>query len=92
MSNQQPAPARFGTLLGIAPGGVPAYSSDYETADDAALPDRHAYRSYVDGIYMGYKWQCVEFARRWLYVNRGWIFDDVGDGVRDLRPDARCVT
>jgi len=26
---------------------------------------------------MGYKWQCVEFARRWLYLNRGYIFDDV---------------
>ncbi|MGA0840181.1 MAG: CHAP domain-containing protein, partial [Pseudomonadales bacterium] len=70
-------PAPFGQLLGIAPGNVPAYSSDYETADDRLLPNRHAYRSYVDGLYMGYKWQCVEFARRWLYVNRGYIFDDV---------------
>jgi len=26
---------------------------------------------------MGYKWQCVEFARRWLYVNCGYVFDDV---------------
>lgn len=26
---------------------------------------------------MGYKWQCVEFARRWTYVNRGYIFADV---------------
>jgi len=71
------APANFGALLGIAPGNVPAYSSDYDTADDRALPNRHAYRSYLDGIYLGYKWQCVEFARRWLYLNRGYIFDDV---------------
>jgi glutathionylspermidine amidase/synthetase len=63
--------------LGYAPGGVPVYSSDYATADDRELPNRHAFRSYLDGIYMGYKWQCVEFARRWLYVNKGWIFDDV---------------
>ncbi len=70
-------PAPFGTLLGIAPGNVPVYSSDYESADDRLLPDRHAYRSYVDGIYMGYKWQCVEFARRWMYLNKGYIFDDV---------------
>ncbi len=70
-------PATFGTLLGIAPGNVPVYSSDYESADDTLLPDRHAYRSYVDGIYMGYKWQCVEFARRWMYLNKGYIFDDV---------------
>jgi len=26
---------------------------------------------------MGYKWQCVEFARRWMYLNRGYIFDEV---------------
>ena len=52
-----------------------------------SCPNRHAYRSYVDGIYMGHKWQCVEFARRWLYLNTGWIFDDVGDGLRDLRAD-----
>ena len=78
MSLQDDArPEKFGTLLGIAPGGVPAYSSDYDSADDRDLPDRHAYRSYYDGIYMGHKWQCVEFARRWLYVNKGYIFDDV---------------
>lgn len=69
--------ARFGTLLGMAPGNVPVYSCDYASADDAELPNRHAYRSYVDGIFMGYKWQCVELARRWLYLNHGWIFDEI---------------
>ena len=90
-------PAPFGTILGHAPGGVPVYSSDYASASDEALPDRHAYRSYVDGVYMGHKWQCVEFARRWLYVNRGLIFDDVGmayeifelTSMRDVRNDRR---
>ncbi len=72
------APAKFGTLLGHAPGAVPVYSSDYASADAAQLPDRSAYRSYVDGIFMGYKWQCVELARRWLYLTRGYIFDGVG--------------
>ncbi|HSN57477.1 MAG TPA: glutathionylspermidine synthase family protein, partial [Candidatus Sulfomarinibacteraceae bacterium] len=88
-------PAPFGTILGLAPGGVPVYSSDYATADDRELPDRSAYRSVLDGIYMGYKWQCVEFARRWMYLNRGWIFDDVAmaheifrlRSIRDLRTD-----
>lgn len=70
-------PAPFGTLLGFAPGGVEVYSSDYDSADERLLPNRSAYRNYVDGLYMGYKWQCVEFARRWMYINRGWIFDDV---------------
>ncbi|HEX7035229.1 MAG TPA: bifunctional glutathionylspermidine amidase/synthase [Pseudomonadales bacterium] len=73
----KPAPAPFGTLLGVAPGGVGAYSSDYDTADEREYPNRRAYRSYLDSVYLGYKWQCVEFARRWLYVNRGYVFDDV---------------
>lgn len=71
-------PARFGTVLGIAPGEVPIYSSHYPTVDEHEMPDNHSYRSYVDGIFMGYKWQCVELARRWLYLNKGYIFDDVG--------------
>lgn len=70
-------PARFGTILGVAPGGVPAYSSDYDSVDKTELPNRAAFRNSVDGIFMGYKWQCVEFARRWLYRTRGWVFGDV---------------
>jgi glutathionylspermidine amidase/synthetase len=70
-------PAKFGAILGIAPGNVPVYSSDYATADDRELPNRQAYRSYVNGVYMGHKWQCVEFARRWLFMNHGYVFDDI---------------
>ncbi len=70
-------PAKFGTILGYAPGQVPVYSSDDESVDDESIPNRHAYLHYVDGIFMGYKWQCVELARRWLYINKGYIFDDV---------------
>ncbi|PJA32424.1 MAG: bifunctional glutathionylspermidine amidase/glutathionylspermidine synthase, partial [Zetaproteobacteria bacterium CG_4_9_14_3_um_filter_53_7] len=70
-------PAKFNTLLGYAPGNVPVYSSDYHSADDQAFPDRRAYRSYIDGIFMGYKWQCVELARRWMYLNKGCIFDNI---------------
>ena len=69
--------ARFGTLLGMAPGEVPVYSSHYPSADNSEFPDRESYRSYLDDIFMGYKWQCVEFARRWMYLNQGLIFDDV---------------
>lgn len=61
----------------MAPGGVPVYSSDYTSADENEFPNRKAYRSFLDGIYMGYKWQCVEFVRRWLYINRRYVFDDV---------------
>jgi len=83
----------FGTVIGIAPGNVPVYSCDYSTADDTELPTRQAYRSYVDDVYMGHKWQCVEFARRWLYLNFGYVFDDIAmaydifrlTSVRDVR-------
>ena len=80
-------PTAFGTLLGYAPGDVPVYSSDYATASDEEYPKRSAFRSYVDGIFMGYKWQCVEFARRWMYLNKGYIFDDVAMAydIFDLR-------
>ncbi|MDH3578762.1 MAG: glutathionylspermidine synthase family protein [Gammaproteobacteria bacterium] len=75
--NKRPGPEPFGSILGYAPGGVPSYSSDYDSANEQEFTDRHSYRSFVDGIYMGMKWQCVEFARRWLYANLGWVFDDV---------------
>ncbi len=68
---------KFGTVLGLAPGDVPVYSSDYATADSNEFPNRKAYRSFVDGIFMGYKWQCVEFVRRWLYINKQYVFDDI---------------
>lgn len=68
----------FGTLLGYAPGGVAIYSSDYDHLDQALYPDDASFRSYVGHEYMGYKWQCVEFARRFLYLNYGVVFTDVG--------------
>jgi len=70
-------PEKFGTCLGEGPGGVAIYSSHYPSADKTEYPDRESYRSFIDGIYMGYKWQCVEFARRWLYLNHGFTFEDV---------------
>ncbi|GAA04269.1 bifunctional glutathionylspermidine amidase/synthase [Photobacterium leiognathi] len=70
--------APFGTLLGYAPGGIAIYSSDYSTIDEEEYTDDSAMRSYIHGEYMGYKWQCVEFARRFLYINYGLVFTDVG--------------
>jgi len=78
MSRRHPIQAEdFGTILGYAPGNVPVYSSYYESLDSEAMPDRSQFKSYLDDIYMGYKWQCVEFARRWLYVNKAYVFSDV---------------
>ncbi|RKS84793.1 glutathionylspermidine amidase/synthetase [Orbus hercynius] len=68
----------FGTLLGFAPGGVAIYSSDYSTINKDDFPDESSFRSYIGHEYMGHKWQCVEFARRFLYLNYGVVFTDVG--------------
>ncbi|PIP79083.1 MAG: bifunctional glutathionylspermidine amidase/glutathionylspermidine synthase [Gammaproteobacteria bacterium CG22_combo_CG10-13_8_21_14_all_40_8] len=67
----------MGTILGLAPGEVEVYSCDYEKIDETVYPDRHAFRHYANGFYFGYKWQCVELARRWLYYNKGYVFEDV---------------
>ncbi|WP_235604340.1 hypothetical protein [Photobacterium kishitanii] len=70
--------APFGALLGYAPGGIAIYSSDYSTIDEDKYDDACDMRSYVHGEYMGYKWQCVEFARRffiyqlWTGIYRCW--------------------
>ena len=68
----------FGTLLGYAPGGVAIYSSDYNSLSEHEKEDEISFRSYIGNEYMGYKWQCVEFARRFLYLNYGVVFTDVG--------------
>ena len=80
-------PTKFGTCLGIAPGNVPVYSSHEPPHEPSPLKTRNDYRSYLDGIFMGYKWQCVEFARRWLYLNKGYIFADISMAydIFDLR-------
>ncbi|UMX66827.1 CHAP domain-containing protein [Klebsiella pneumoniae] len=56
--------APFGTLLGYAPGGVAIYSSNYSSLNPQDYPDDATFRSYIGNEYMGHKWQCVEFARR----------------------------
>jgi glutathionylspermidine amidase/synthetase len=78
MSHKKPSnPRPFGELLGYAPGQVPVYSSNYDSLKPEDMPSREEFRHYQDGIYMGYKWQCVEMARRWLYINRGYVFEDI---------------
>ena len=69
--------APFGTLLGYAPGGVAIYSSDYDSLENRDKLDDSHFRHYLDKEYMGYKWQCVEFVRRFLYLNYGTILTDV---------------
>jgi hypothetical protein len=60
----------YGQVLGVTPGGVEAYSN---CDADCVISDPNTY----EGTYTGIKWQCVEFARRWLLNNQGAVYGDV---------------
>ena len=57
--------APFATVLGVTDGGVEVFSCDYETADKTLFPDRDSYKATFNGVFTGYKYQCVELARRY---------------------------
>lgn len=59
-----------GRLLGMAPGNVAAFANCHVAA---RVREANRWR----GTYTGIKWQCVEFARRWLLVHRQVVFDEV---------------
>lgn len=64
----------YGEVLGVGPGDVPAYSncnSGCVVFSPNFFPDKQS------GNYTGIKWQCVEYARRWLLVNKGVVYGDV---------------
>ncbi|OFZ21570.1 MAG: bifunctional glutathionylspermidine amidase/synthase [Bdellovibrionales bacterium RIFOXYA1_FULL_36_14] len=77
MNTKKPTKAPFDTLLGIGPKGLKVYSSNYDSIKKSIKSDRDSFRSYFDNIWMGFKWQCVELARRWMYLNTGYTFEDV---------------
>lgn len=56
--------------MGTASSNVAAFSNgndSYYSGED----------SYLRGVYMGMKWQCVEYARRWTYIRKGAVFQSV---------------
>lgn len=61
----------FNEIEGIASINVPAYSNRNSSIFNIG-------RHYIHGIYTGYQWQCVEFARRWLLLRKSCIFRDIG--------------
>jgi trypanothione synthetase/amidase len=60
----------FNAVQGIMSTNVPAYSNEN---DDFISFEGF----YVHGIFTGFKWQCVEFARRWLLLRKSCIFQNV---------------
>ena len=75
--------APFGDVIGYARNmndskGIEVYSCDYDSAN------RSLYRSssqFVnvreDGVFFGFKYQCVEFARRWLVLALNVTFESI---------------
>ena len=64
----------YGRRLGAAPGNVHAFSNGWH---GQSRDESNCYR----GIFTGIKWQCVEFARRWLLMRHGLVFPEVGGAV-----------
>lgn len=60
----------YSQVLGMASGDVTAYSN-CNARCVIFTPNTQG------SIYTGIKWQCVEFARRWLLVNMGVVYGDV---------------
>src|SRR4051794_5089245 len=60
----------FNEIEGIASTNVPAYSNRNSNIFRIG-------RQYLHGIYTGYQWQCVEFARRWLLLRKSCVFKDI---------------
>jgi glutathionylspermidine amidase/synthetase len=68
--------APFGTILGSFEG-VEAYSCDYASVDKDKYPNRDSFLMYINGTFTGYKFQCVEYARRYLLITKGVIFESI---------------
>lgn len=67
--------APFGAIMGYY-DGVSAHSSNYKSADRSVWT-KSAFRGEWNGLYYGYRFQCVEFARRWLIHAKGLTFENV---------------
>lgn len=77
-------------LVGVW-NGVSIYSNnDYSNNHNNDNLNNNSNSNYYNGIYTGIKWQCVEFARRYLIVTHGITFSDVTSAFQI--PDAKFTT
>ena len=70
-------PAPFGTLLGTTDCNVQVFSSNYESINRSEYPDQESLVSFYHGEFTGYKYQCVELARRYWLLNFGVVFESI---------------
>ena len=57
-------------VQGFAPGGIPAFSNGSDTTFTNQVNQRGE-------LFLGFQWQCVEFARRWLLERKGLLLPEV---------------
>jgi len=62
--------SQYGKVIGTTKNGIKAYSN---CNNDCVIFEPNTY----NGTYTGIKWQCVEFARRWLLARHGVVYGDV---------------
>ena len=73
----------YGELLGSSSADVPAYSN---CSSQCVSRDPNQ----INDTYTGMEWQCVEYARRWLFRTEGLVFEsvdvaaDIWDGITYL--------
>ena len=60
----------FNHIQGIACNNIYAYSNG---EDDFFPVERH----YYHGIFLGFKWECIEFVRRWLLMRKTCVFPNI---------------
>ncbi|CAF1351055.1 unnamed protein product [Adineta ricciae] len=67
----------FNEIQGVTSTNVCAYSN----GDDHFFSvERH----YYHGIFLGFKWECIEFARRWLLMRKSCIFSGIPYAAADI--------
>jgi len=66
--------APYDTIIGYASTNVASYSN----GNDSHTPEE---TDYLYKVYIGIKWQCVEFARRWLFLRKGCVFHQIVGAV-----------
>ena len=66
----------YNTIIGYASTNVASYSN----GDGHHTPEES---DYLYKVYIGLKWQCVEFARRWLFLRKGCVFHQIV-GAKDI--------
>ena len=60
----------FNSILGVTSNNVIAYSNGNDSFYSGES-------NYFNGIYMGLKWQCVEYARRWIFTEKNLVFESI---------------